>query len=253
MNKLTPLPVVRSATFGSERRFGLAALLALGAALSVAMLAGCGDRAGAGAVTLYARPVSARDPRLLEIQAQVAGSLDGVHYKWFAVAGECNPQETTAPVTRFRFATAAKDDQITVDVLRHGKRIGRSSLDVRMAAVAAPAVPLNLKIEMIETPFAAKGGPDTRASIAGRIVGEPPPDSRVVIYARDDGVWFIQPTTNAKHSIASDGSWSSWTHSGTAYAILVVPSDFMPLRTLDSIPALRGDIFARAVIDGRPK
>lgn len=221
--------------------------------ICIAGLGGCSDRGEANAVTLYARPVSTRDPRLLEIQAQVAGSLEGVHYKWFAVAGECNPQETTVPVTRFRFGSASKDDQITVDVLRHGQRIGRSSLDVRMAATAAPATPLNLKVEMIEVPLAAKGGPDTRANIAGRIVGDLPPDSRVVIYARDDGVWFIQPTTNAKHSIASDGSWSSWTHTGTAYAILVVPHDFVPLRTLDTIPALRSDIFARAVVDGRLK
>jgi hypothetical protein len=248
MNNSSPLAVTVSATIGVGRRFGLLALLGVGAALG-----GCAERAGTDAVTLYARAVSARDPRLLEIQAQVAGSLEGVHYKWFAVSGECNPQETSVPVTRFRFATAAKDDQITVDVLRHGKRIGRGTLDVRMAAVPAPAAPLNLTIEMTEIPLAAKGGPDTRANIAGRIVGELPPDSRVVIYARDDGVWFIQPTTNAKHSIASDGSWSSWTHSGMAYAILVVPADFVPLRNLDSIPGLRSDIFARAVIDGRAK
>lgn len=251
MNKLSLLPVVCSAAFGSGRRFRPASLLALGVTLWVALLGGCGERAGAGSVTLYARAVSARDPRLLEIQAQVAGSLEGVHYKWFAVGGECNPQETTVPATRFRFALGATEDEITVDVLRDGKRIGRNTLDVRMATLTAPMVPLNLKIEMIEIPPAAKGGPDTRANIAGRITGDVPPDSRVVIYARDDGVWFIQPTTNAKHSIASDGSWSSWTHTGTAYAVLVVPADFVPLRTLDSLPLVRSDVFARVVVDGR--
>ena len=253
MNKHALLPVVRSDRFGPGRRFRPKRLLAIGGVLWIALFVGCGERAGTGSATLYARAVSVRDPRLLEIQAQVAGSLEGVHYKWFAVGGECNPQETTVPATRFRFAAGATEDQITVDVLRDGKRIGRSTLNVRMAAVAAPAVPLNLKVEMIEIPPAAKGGPDTRANIAGRITGEVPPDSRVVIYARDDGVWFIQPTTNAKHSIARDGSWSSWTHTGTAYAVLVVPADFVPLRTLDTIPSVRSDIFARVVVDGRAK
>lgn len=253
MTKRSTFPGVWLARIGAGSRLGLPALLAVCMALCFSLLGGCGEGAGSSPATLYARAVSARDPRLLEIQAQVSGSLEGVHYKWFAVGGECNPQETRVPVTRFRFASGAAEDQITVDVLRDGKRIGRSTLDVRMATLPAPTAPLNLGIEMIEVPPAAKGGPDTRANIVGRITGAYPPDSRVVVYARDDGVWFIQPTTNAKHSIASDGSWSTWTHTGMAYAILVVPVDFVPLRTLDFIPSIRSDIFARLVIDGRAK
>ncbi|HEX2101264.1 MAG TPA: hypothetical protein VHF69_11395 [Candidatus Synoicihabitans sp.] len=204
-------------------------------------------------MTLYPRNVSARDPRLLEIQAQVSGSLEGVHYKWFATAGQCNPQESTIPVTRFRFAPDSTKDQITVDVWRHEKRIGRGQLEVKVVEPISPAVTSNLKIEITMIPFAEKGGPETRAEIAGRVLGEIPPDSRIVLYARDEGVWFIQPTTNARHKLSDEGIWSSWTHSGSAYAAILVPHDFVPLRTLDTIPPLRSDVLARVVVDGRTK
>lgn len=224
-------------------------------ALTVLALAGsgCGERADLGGVTLYARAVSVRDPRSLEIQAQVSGSLEGVHYKWFAAGGECNPQESAVPVTRFRFATGARDDLITVDVWRDGRRVGQGTLPVRMANPVEPAVASDLKLEITELPFAEKGGPDTRANIAGRVTGELPPDCRVVIYARDEGVWYIQPSTNAKHRLSEDGIWSTWTHTGSAYAALLVPADFVPLRTVDTIPSLRADILARVVVDGRVK
>jgi hypothetical protein len=228
-------------------------LMLIAGALLASTAGGCGDRAAGSSVALYARAVSARDPRMLEIQTQVSGSLEGVHYKWFASAGECNPQESSTPVTRFRFATGTKEDQITVDVWRGSERIGRGSLPVRMASPVEAPIATNVRLEITDIPFAEKGGPDTRATIAGRIVGEVPPDCRVVVYARDEGVWFIQPTTNAKHPISSDGSWSTWTHSGSAYAAILVPADFIPLRNLDSIPSLRGDVFARVVVDGRVK
>lgn len=219
---------------------------------ALGLFAGCA-RSDDIAVKLYARNVSARDPRILEIQAQVSGTLDGVQYKWFASAGQCNPQESTIPVTRFRFGTDSKEDEITVDVWRHGNRIGRGQFSVRLSAPLSPAIVSNLKIEITAVPYADKGGPDTRSEIAGRVTGDIPPDSRVVIYARDEGVWFIQPTTNAKHQLSDEGVWSTWTHSGSAYAALLVPRDFVPLRTLDTIPSLRGDILARVVVDGRPR
>lgn len=225
-------------------------LLALACVLG--LFGGC-TRSDEISVKLYARNVSARDPRILEIQAQVSGSLDGVQYKWFASAGQCNPQESTIPVTRFRFGTDSKEDEITVDVWRHGKRIGRGQFAVRLSAPLSPAIVSNLKIEITAVPFAEKGGPDTRTEIAGRVTGDIPPDSRIVVYARDEGVWFIQPTTNAKHPLSDDGGWSTWTHSGSAYAAMLVPRDFVPLRTLDTIPSLRGDVLARVVVDGRSK
>ncbi len=251
-NPLLP-PAPRHAGFGLRRARGMAPLVLAGAGFLVTLFGGCGGRPDEGSVTLYARAVSARDPRSLEIQAQVSASLEGLHYKWFSADGECNPQESATPVTRFRFAAGTKEDRIAVDVWRDGKRIGRGALAVRMAAVPEAPVASNLRIEMTEIPFAEMGGPDTRANIGGRITGEIPPDSRVVVYARDEGVWFIQPLTNAKHQISDGGVWSTWTHSGSAYAAIVVPADFVPLRTVDSIPSLRADIFARVVVDGRVK
>ena len=46
-------------------------------------------------------------------------------------------------------------------------------------------------------------------------------DHQVVIYARADA-WYIQPHSHTFHPIGADGSWSSWTHTGSSYAALVV-------------------------------
>lgn len=229
-------------TLSFRMLFGFVAVLGL--------FAGCA-KSDSVSVKLYPRNVSARDPRTLEIQAQISGSLEGVHYKWFATSGQCNPQESNIPVTRFRFAADSKEDQITVDIWRHEQRIGRGQIDVQMAAPLSLVVTSNLRIEVTSVPLAQKGGPDTRAEIAGRVLGDIPPDSRIVVYARDEGVWFVQPTTNAKHKLSDEGIWSTWTHAGSAYAAILVPPDFVPLRTLDTIPSLRSDVLARVVVDGR--
>jgi len=39
-------------------------------------------------------------------------------------------------------------------------------------------------------------------------------------------LWFIQPEAYKSHSIRSDSSWSTWTHTGSSYAALVVRPGF---------------------------
>ena len=63
---------------------------ALSAAILPCCLAGCSDRK-AVRVQLQARHIPGEPSTLLEIQAQVAGPLAGLHYNWFSVSGECIP------------------------------------------------------------------------------------------------------------------------------------------------------------------
>jgi hypothetical protein len=49
----------------------------------------------------------------LEIAAQVTGPQTGLHYKWFAVAGGCDPQESNRPRTSFKFADGTTRDRVS--------------------------------------------------------------------------------------------------------------------------------------------
>lgn len=244
-------PVVRAARRHRCRR-GVRTLLlgwlVLGFAFSGT--AGCRRSGGTGNVALVARDLSSRDPQRLEIHAQYSASSENLRFCWFADHGECEPQESSTPLTIFRFAEDKPADRVTVDVWQGGKRIGQQWIDVKMNA-AWPVPPPDLRIEITQLPPAAKGGPETRADIAGRVTGALKSDYKVLVYARDEGIWYLQPRAYSRLDIGADGAWSTWTHLGHSYAVVVVSAEHVPIRTLDVIPSVRGPYLARLVVDGR--
>jgi hypothetical protein len=204
-------------------------------------------------VQLQALPASTGDRRVLEIGAQVTGAQAGLRYKWFSVAGECDPQESERPATAFRFAGGTKRDRVTVEVWRDDRRVAHGEIDValdeRLALLAMQPAP-NAQVEVTTIPaYEPEGGPDTRADIAGRVSGELPSGYHVVIYARADA-WYNQPTPYATHSIRPDGTWSTWTHTGSSYAALVVRAGYAPYARLDVLPPVGGEIVARTIVEG---
>lgn len=203
------------------------------------------------AVALNARYVPSTQPQVFEIRAQVAAPQSDLRFKWFADSGECDPQESGSPTTFFRFAEGSKEDQVTVEVWRAGKRLGQSRLQVKEASGVREEPRPNVQIEITEIPPAQPGGPNTRADIAGKVTGDIATSYKVVLYARDNGVWWLQPVMGASHKIGPDGTWASWTHAGQAYAALLVRSSYSPVRTLDTLPAVKGDVLARKIVDGR--
>ncbi|PTY06132.1 hypothetical protein DB347_11815 [Opitutaceae bacterium EW11] len=238
---LTPLPIFR-------------VLACLAAGIPALFSSGCG-RPGVRAELHVFQP-KREEPARLEIQAEVAGAQSNLYYIWFADTGRCEPQESTEPRTTFQFADGATQDWVTVEIWQRGKRVAQSRTDVRRATGGAEQPSTSeqeLTIEITDLPFAEPGGPNTRTNIAGKVHGVLRPDYRVVVYARDDGVWYIQPTSRAAHAIGPDHTWSTWTHTGSAYAAIVVHAGYPALRTADRIPYVGGDVLARVVCDGRPK
>jgi hypothetical protein len=228
-------------------RVAVAALLLLGAGRAV----GCADP-DAVRVRLQAYTPAGLDANQVALRAQVAGPLAGLRYKWFAVAGQSAPQEGDTPEAVFTFADGALRDRVTLEVWRADRRVARGELDVALdsaRAGASASVP-KLSLAITKVPPADAGGPDTRADIAGRVVGEVTPGLRMVLYARASDVWYIQPAPNARHTIAADGTWGSWTHTGTSYAALVVRPGFVALPRYDVLPQVGGWVVARAVVDG---
>jgi hypothetical protein len=228
--------------------------LAVGALWAVCV-AGCGNR-DAVRVKLQARTVPLEPTTLLEIDAQVAGPMEGLRYRWFAVAGECQPQESDVPKTIFRFAEGVRLDRVSVELWRANRRVAQDGLKVRFDEERARREqphPPEARVEITLVPPAEQGGPDTRGQIAGKVRGRISPDSLVAVYVRAFGAWYIQPTAQALHPIKPDNTWATWTHTGTRYAALLVRPDFEPVARLDMLPRTNNYVLALDIVDGLSK
>ena len=71
----------------------------------------------------------------------------------------------------------------------------------------------------------------------------------MVVYARADA-WYIQPISGMLHAIASDSTWSTWTHTGSSYAALVVRPGYELFTRLDVLPQVSAYVVARTIVDG---
>ena len=237
----------RSPIFRSRRIFAVA-LVAL-------WLAGC-DHGDTVRVKLHVRPASSGALSRLEVQAQVAGPQSGLRYKWFSVSGGCDPQESESPATVFQFAENAVRDRISVEVWQGSQRVAQAEVDVKFdeerARVAKEQAP-EVQIEITHVPPYEQGGPDTRADIAGKVNGRIAPEYKVVLYARAYNSWHLQPMINAVHRIRPDNTWTTWTHTGTSYAALLVRPEFDAFVRLDVLPQVGGYVLARAIVEGKRK
>ena len=239
-----------SAATDARTRLRLARLV--GTSLLMLGALGCAN-SDAVRVRLQAYSPPGFDARRMEIRAQVAGPVAGLRYKWFSVNGATDPQESSEPVSVFTFGDGATRDRVSVELWRGNDRVAYGEVDVKLdeerALMASQAAP-SMTIAITTVPPYDGGGPDTRADIAGTVKGPVSPTDRVVIYARAD-VWYIQPAPNARHLIGADGTWSSWTHTGTSYAVFVVRPGFDPLPRYDVLPQVGGYVVARTVTEGR--
>jgi hypothetical protein len=95
----------------------------------------------------------------------------------------------------------------------------------------------------------AGAGPDSQGNISGTIKGvEKPETFKIVLYAHTDW-WYVQPLADSPYTdIGTDGHWSSWTHLGQRYAVLLVTSSYRPPAKVQSLPSIGGMIVAKAEI-----
>lgn len=217
---------------------------------------GCNNN-NAVQVQLSAHESADKDLLGLEIDAQITGPQTGLHYKWFTMSGECDPQESDSPVTTFKFAENTDYDVVTLEVWNDGKCIAKEALHVNLDAErlrVEAARELGLKIRITDIPpYDANGGSSTHAAIAGIVSGKFGPDDKVIVYARAADVWYIQPMVNSFEAVSSDGTWTNWTHTGCNYAALLVRPGYYPDRRLDVLPPVGGYVVARTIVDGIKK
>lgn len=113
------------------------------------------------------------------------------------------------------------------------------------SSAPAPAVTFS------KIPDADAGGPDKVGTIEGRVVGARK-DQEIVLYARSEELWWVQPyTVHPFTRISHNSTWKNETHLGTEYAALLVDEDYSPPDTTETLPSPGGPIAAVAVIKGQ--
>lgn len=104
-------------------------------------------------------------------------------------------------------------------------------------------------IELTKIPPAAQGGRERVDTIAGRVHGAIP-GQRIVVYARS-GPWWVQPWPDQPFiAIQPDSRWSTSTHLGYEYAVLLVNRDYQPPPTTDAAPTQGGSVVLVNIVKG---
>ncbi|HTU44233.1 MAG TPA: hypothetical protein VMF91_04190 [Bryobacteraceae bacterium] len=193
-------------------------------------------------------------PGVFQVQARMRGRLDGLTYKWAMDFGSCTPATTPHGSSTCEINKSYKSDRIVLVVERdafeldrfpksvppeiyealHNEppdqaqsdlppQVHRSSVPRQSKNVFERLVPLGPSVQITTIPrFDEAGGGLTHADIAGRVAGiEDTTNYRVVLYAKTDK-WYIQPLIGSLTSIAPDGTWRTWTHTGAYYVAFVV-------------------------------
>jgi signal transduction histidine kinase len=112
------------------------------------------------------------------------------------------------------------------------------------SSLAAPT------IEFTHVPTSGAGNPEKVSTIEGRVRGAKP-GQQIVLYARGETAWWVQPFANEPFTKIQPGySWSSSAHPGTEYAALLVGPDFQPPLTSTALPT--AGVVTFAITRGEP-
>jgi hypothetical protein len=106
--------------------------------------------------------------------------------------------------------------------------------------------------EFTKVPPAAQGGRERTDTIAGR-VRNADPGQQIVIYAHSGTRWVQPWPDRALPSIRADSTWSTKTHLGFEYAVLLVDPEYHPLPTLDAAPTQGGLVALVKIVKGTPQ
>jgi hypothetical protein len=254
------------------------------ALLSISIFVGCRQ----SKYDIYVRPDSeVRVGDTAQIGVKITNPVSGLHFRWSAVQGRCNPQESSNISTTYTAPLIPGEDHVTLEVFSGEKAIYEDEVLIRVVAGPAAEVretnesqtdipdpsvsPTTSPVEPSRppNPWSASasgnhliritqvphrdpvGGDQSSEDIAGDVSVDAPRNCRVVIYARTDK-WYVQPLIAAPYTEIQDNKqWSTWTHTGTQYAALLVTHTYKPPNTLSVLPRVGGDVIDIAKEDGR--
>src|SRR5215831_2178317 len=91
-------------------------------------------------------------------------------------------------------------------------------------------------ISFTSVPLAGADNPEKLSVIKGRVTGAKP-GQRIVLYAKGQTAWWVQPFANQPFTnIQADSKWGNSTHPGNEYAALLVNPGFNPPLTTVVLP-----------------
>jgi len=222
-------------------------------------------------VELYVKPKpEVQAGGTLQIGVRVKNPPSELTYRWRSTRGKCEPQDSPNLSTTYTAPNEPGDDHITLEVVRREKILFSDGVVITVTKETATSQQVTqvsprdslgerttqpqgqLIIRITRVPlYDALGGPTSSADIEGEVETLNPTSFRVVIYALTDR-WYVQPLAAAPFTeIGQDGSWSTWTHTGTQYAALLVRPTFQPQSITPTLPSVGGDIVAITIVSGR--
>src|SRR5215831_11216676 len=91
-------------------------------------------------------------------------------------------------------------------------------------------------VTFTSVPLAGADNPEKLSVIKGRVTGAKP-GQRIVLYAKGQTAWWVQPFANQPFTnIQADSKWGNLTHPGNEYAALLVNPGFNPPLTTVVLP-----------------
>jgi hypothetical protein len=122
---------------------------------------------------------------------------------------------------------------------------------VLLASCSKGPTGLAPKIVFSKVPVADVGGPEITDTIEGRVSGVRA-DQRIVLYARSEGRWWVQPLVETPFTdIQGDSTWKNRTHLGADYAALLVNRGYEPPPSPEELPGQGGGVAAVAQVKGQ--
>jgi hypothetical protein len=102
-----------------------------------------------------------------------------------------------------------------------------------------------------QVPAENSDAPEQARIISGRVTGARP-GQRIILYARKDGRWGVQPSSGEPFTkIEHDGRWAGSTQLGSDYAALLVEPGYRPPELTESLPAVGPGLTALAIVNDR--
>jgi hypothetical protein len=120
-----------------------------------------------------------------------------------------------------------------------------------LSACRSQSVTSTPTIVFSQVPAENSDAPEQARIIAGRVTGARP-GQRIVLYARNDGRWAIQPRSEQRFTKIDDhGRWAGSTQLGSDYAALLVEPGYSPPDLTESLPAVGPGVTALAIVNDR--
>jgi hypothetical protein len=106
-------------------------------------------------------------------------------------------------------------------------------------------------ISFIKIPAADAAGPEKTEALEGLVTGARP-GQQIVLYAKSEGLWGIQPITDHPFTkVQADSRWKGQTHKGTEYAALLVEPGYTPPDTAEVLPSPGAGVVTLAIVKGQ--